>query len=296
MYRHHTLRTNYTTYDVLRHQDTINPSTHHCFALLPAEFELDSDEHPYIYAKILGVYHAKVNYKGGLPQRFDFVHVRWLYYDYERPGGWGSCKLDRLSYTKCQTEQDITDSFDFIDPKDIIRAAHIIPDFHSGISDNFLRSHHSISHDNPDHTDWEGYYVNRYRYNALASHIYNANTLKNSFVDRDMLMRYIGKGVGHFKQEIGQTGEGEGEGEGEGVGEGEGEGEGEGAGDDEGAGGGEGGDEGKGDGEGEGEVEGEGEGRDNDTDGSDIGGIESDPDENTDLDGSVTYESDSTLR
>jgi hypothetical protein len=161
MYRHRTLRTNYTTYDVLRHQDVINPSTHHCFALLPAEFELDSDAHPYIYAKILGVYHAKVNYRGGPPRRFDFVHVRWLYYDYDRPGGWGSFKLDRLSYAKCQTEQDIVDAFDFIAPKDIIRAAHIIPDFRSSTSDCFLHSHHSIAHDNPDHTDWKAYYVNR---------------------------------------------------------------------------------------------------------------------------------------
>lgn len=162
MYQHRTLRTNYTTYDVLRHQDVINPSTTHCFAVLPAEFELDSDAHPYIYAKILGVYHAKISYCGGLPRRFDFVHVRWLYYDYGRPGGWESRRLDRLSYSDSHTEQDIIDSFDFIDPKDIIRAAHMIPDFQSGTSNTFLRIPSSIAHDNSDHTDWNGYYVNRY--------------------------------------------------------------------------------------------------------------------------------------
>ncbi|KAG8727267.1 hypothetical protein FRC10_006273, partial [Ceratobasidium sp. 414] len=129
MYRHRTLRVNYTTYDVLRDQDVINPSTPHCFALLPAESAPGSEDHPYIYAKILGVYHARVSYGRNLPRRMDFVHVRWLYYDYERPGGWETNQLDRLSYIKCETDQDIADSFDFIDPKNIIRAAHLIPEF-----------------------------------------------------------------------------------------------------------------------------------------------------------------------
>jgi hypothetical protein len=163
MYQHHVLQMNYTTYDMLRHQDVINPFARRCFALLPAtEFELDSDSHPYIYAKVLGVYHAKVKYGTSLPRRYDFVHVRWLYYDYECPCGWEARKLDRLSYAQCQTEQDVIDSFDFVDPKAIVRATHLIPDFQSGISDDFLRSPASIAHDNTDHTDWNGYYVNRY--------------------------------------------------------------------------------------------------------------------------------------
>ncbi|KAG9097540.1 hypothetical protein FRC06_007448 [Ceratobasidium sp. 370] len=140
MYQHRTLQMNYTTYDVHREQDVVNPSTPHCFVLLPAELEADSD-HPYIYAK--------------------------------------------LSYIECDTDQDITDSFDFIDPKDIIRAAHLIPEFALGTTKEFLQVPSSISHDNSDHTDWNGYYVNR-------------------FVDQDMLMRYIGEGIGHIKQKVGQ--------------------------------------------------------------------------------------------
>jgi hypothetical protein len=94
-----------------------------------------------------------------------------------------------------------------------------------------------------------------------------------------MLMRYIGKGIGHFKQEIGQTGAGEGEGEGEGEGgKGGEEGEGEGG-------------EGEG-GEGEGENGGRDDGIEGIDDESDIGGAGLNSDEGSDLDDSVTYESD----
>ncbi|KAG9091927.1 hypothetical protein FRC06_000322 [Ceratobasidium sp. 370] len=211
MYRHRTLRVNYTTYDVVRDQDVINPSTPRCFALLPAQLAPGSEDHPYIYAKVLGVYHARVGYGRNLPRRIDFVHVRWLYYDYERPGGWETNRLDRLSYIKCENDQDIADSFDFIDPKTIIRAAHLIPEFAAGATREFLQTPSSISHDNSDHTDWNGYYVNR-------------------FGDRDMLMRYIGGGIGHFRQNVGRSAaieEGEDENEDGNEGEGEGEGEGE---------------------------------------------------------------------
>jgi hypothetical protein len=83
MYQHHMLHINYTSYDVFRHQDTLNPSTVNCFALLPADLEQNPDVHPYIYAQILGVYHAKVTHCGGPLQHMDFVHVRWLYYNYD---------------------------------------------------------------------------------------------------------------------------------------------------------------------------------------------------------------------
>ncbi|CUA67885.1 Maltodextrin phosphorylase [Thermococcus litoralis DSM 5473] [Rhizoctonia solani] len=186
MYRHKTLRINYTSYDVLRHQDLLNPSTSNRFIMLPAQSEDGSiPPHPFIYAKVLGVYHAQVSYGKTVPRREDFVHVRWLYYDTDtaRRGGWDECRLDRISYEQCCTDQDLLDSFDFIHPSDIIRAVHLIPDFQSGRSDNLLTFPNSIAHDNDEHWDWSHYYVNR-------------------FVDRDILMRYLGGGVGHYRYTI----------------------------------------------------------------------------------------------
>ncbi|KAF8596784.1 hypothetical protein BDV93DRAFT_454289, partial [Ceratobasidium sp. AG-I] len=125
MYRHNTLRINYTSYDVLRQQDVINPSNSHCFALLPADLSNNSDAHPFIYAKIISIYHAKVSYAGQQPCRMDFVHVRWLYYDQTHPGEWDIGRLDQVGHEACKTDQDLLDSFNFVNPSDIIRATHL---------------------------------------------------------------------------------------------------------------------------------------------------------------------------
>ncbi|KAG9119749.1 hypothetical protein FRC07_005073 [Ceratobasidium sp. 392] len=186
MYHHNTLRVNYTSYDILRQQDMLNAGTPHCFVMLPVETSNESKAHPFVYAKVLGVYHARVIHEDRLPQRMDFVHVRWLYYDYEQPGGWDHKRLDWLAYVTCSTNDDILDSFDFIDPASILRATHLIPDFCSKTTKTFLNLKKSIAYDSNKFGDWSAYYVNC--------------PLCTRFVDRDMLMRYIGGGVGHYRQ------------------------------------------------------------------------------------------------
>ncbi|KAG8729144.1 hypothetical protein FRC10_004211 [Ceratobasidium sp. 414] len=100
----------------------------------------------------------------------DFVHVRWMYYDYDRCGGWEFGRLDRVTYLPCLTNDDALDSFDFVDPGNILHATHLIPDFCSGTTKEFFKAPQSIAHDNK---------------------VY------------DMLMRYIGGGVGHYQQTVG---------------------------------------------------------------------------------------------
>ncbi|KAI0308476.1 hypothetical protein OF83DRAFT_1160671 [Amylostereum chailletii] len=68
--------------------------------------------------------------------------------------------------------------FGFIDPDQIIRAAYLEPAFAYGQND--LRLGPSVARqDKEEDKDWEMYYV-------------------NPFVDRDMLMRFRGGGVGHL--------------------------------------------------------------------------------------------------
>jgi hypothetical protein len=161
MYSHKTIHINFTSYDVLRQQEVLNPNTPRRFIMLPTEITQDShSDHPFLYAKILGIYHAKVVYRGSSPRRMEFIHVRWLYYDYEHPGGWDSCRLDRLSYETCHTDEDIRDSFDFVDPADIVRASHLIPDFGSQTSSDLLNGL-SLASDSQEYGDWAYYYVNR---------------------------------------------------------------------------------------------------------------------------------------
>ncbi|KAI0071897.1 hypothetical protein K474DRAFT_1577559, partial [Panus rudis PR-1116 ss-1] len=67
--------------------------------------------------------------------------------------------------------------FGFVDPNQVIHAAHLIPDFSSGRTTQLLlRS--CIRNEDEDDEDWNLYYV-------------------NIFVDRDMFMWYLGGGVGH---------------------------------------------------------------------------------------------------
>jgi hypothetical protein len=163
MYHHNTLRINYTSYDVLRQQDVLNPATPRCFILLPADPDESPREHPFLYAKVLGVYHASIIYCGSLPRRIDFFHVPWLYYDYERPGGWDTHRLVHMSYERCRSDQGILHSFDFVDPNDVIRATHAIPDFQSGLVVDLLNNPPGrwIAHDSAKDGDWRYYYINR---------------------------------------------------------------------------------------------------------------------------------------
>lgn len=160
IFEHATLRINYTSYDVRREYDTINPSTPSRFVMLPADRSQDPTSHRFLYVKVIGIFHANVKYQMQPPRRMDFVRVRWLDYDYNQPAGWEELKLDRVGYQKCRADADVLNSFDFINPADIVRSCHLIPDFRAGIDTNLLRGPTSMSWDN-DLGDWRYYYVNR---------------------------------------------------------------------------------------------------------------------------------------
>ncbi|KAH7344223.1 hypothetical protein B0J17DRAFT_714405 [Rhizoctonia solani] len=127
--------------------------------MLPAQSEDGSTPpHPFIYTMVLGVFQAQVSYGRVVLLREDFVHI--------------------ASATSNAVRIRMYSIFDFIHLSDIIRAVHLIPDFQSGPSNNLLTFPKSIAHDSDEHWDWKHYYVNR-------------------FVDRYILMRYLG-GIGHY--------------------------------------------------------------------------------------------------
>ncbi|KAJ7119056.1 hypothetical protein C8R44DRAFT_878566 [Mycena epipterygia] len=70
LYTHKVLRINYTTYDVLRDQDTLNTRTHPDFMVLAHEDEEQSSPHPYWYGRIISIFHAKVRHVGPKLTRF----------------------------------------------------------------------------------------------------------------------------------------------------------------------------------------------------------------------------------
>jgi hypothetical protein len=195
MYEHQLLRINYTTYDVRRSQDLINPNTRRRDIMLLSNDDDDDDEsHPFRYARVLGVYHVNVVYTGPgmldyVARRMDFLWVRWFQYSTIHSAQWADYRLDHVHFPPISSD----DAFGFLDPKDVLRACHIIAGFAS------MKVHCdaiSISKLANDSQDWRCYRVNRYAepFDGQSQ----SDDFGCRFADRDMLMRFHwGLAVGH---------------------------------------------------------------------------------------------------
>lgn len=159
IFLHNILRINYTTYDVRRKQDSVNPNTSHRDVMVLADG--DESDHPFLYARVIGVFHVNAVYVAApvvdyRPRKIEVLWVRWFEHDMNAPtGGWSNSRLDRLHFPPMAREH----SFGFLDPADVIRGCHIIPAFSTG------RRHsdgQGISPCARDAGDWKSYYLNRY--------------------------------------------------------------------------------------------------------------------------------------
>jgi len=198
LYKHKLMHLNYTTYDVRRAQDIVNPSTSHCNIMLladhaPSDVVGSHSRHPYIYARVLGIFHVNATYVGpGVvdyrSHRIDVLWVRWYQY-VEESAGWDTATVDRVCFPPMADEH----AFGFVNPGDVLRGCHMIPQFSRGLR---YPDGTGISRCAQDASDWHFYYVNRFV--LLLSNEPLAILMVSSFVDRDMVMRYHwGLGVGH---------------------------------------------------------------------------------------------------
>lgn len=164
IYAHHTMRINFTTYDVRRTDDVINTHgpRYNVMLLNPdissSEPDSEEPEHPFLYAKVLGIFHANVTYHGEgnrdcHPRRIEIIWVRW--YENDKIGSWKPQRLDQVCFPSVLDD----DSFGFIDPADILRSCHIIPAFNMGMA--LLEGVPGCSSRAQDVDDWKSYYVNR---------------------------------------------------------------------------------------------------------------------------------------
>ncbi|KAF9551569.1 hypothetical protein CPC08DRAFT_738298 [Agrocybe pediades] len=186
LYRHKVLRVNYTTYDMRRCQDVINPRTHGDIMVLAKEDESTELAHPYWYARVIGIFHAKVcftqpNKSVYEVKKMDILFVRWFGFDTTQPSGWKAKKLHQLGFL----DGNNPEAFGFVDPDEVIRGVHLIPRFSLGRTSHLLRPSIARSPLENDE-DWDRYFI-------------------GSFVDRDMFMRFRGGGVGHKTTREGNT-------------------------------------------------------------------------------------------
>jgi hypothetical protein len=163
IYHHNLSRFHFTTYDVQHGTDIINPGTSHCNIMLLADnadaADGFSDLHHFLYARVLGVYHANVIYTGsGMrdydARRLDFLWVRWYEVVDSTSSGWSNSQLDCVRFLPMSRD----DAFGFVDPTDVLRGCHVMPNFAKG------KRHADsvgVSHCANDSEDYNCYYVGR---------------------------------------------------------------------------------------------------------------------------------------
>lgn len=160
LYFHKVLRINYTTYDVRRGQDSMNPRTHSDVMVLSQEDGAGTNIHPFWYARVIGVFHVNVIHivSDEIPQlqRMEFLWVRWFGRDMTIRGGPATRRLHRLGFVP-ETDPN---AFGFLDPSQVIRASHLIPAYAHGRRSDLLRGP-SLARADGELDDWEFYYVNQ---------------------------------------------------------------------------------------------------------------------------------------
>jgi len=153
---------NYTSYDLRRRQDVINPNSHPDVMVLSCE---DGEGvHPFWYARVIKVFHLLVLHSGSSPQaedipmepkRMDVLWVRWFGLNVDSQGGWSKKHLHGVSFIPW----DEPAAFGFLDPAQVIRGVHLIPNFLRGRTDSRLPPSIARPVDDRDE-DWECFYVN----------------------------------------------------------------------------------------------------------------------------------------
>ena len=132
IYHHKICRFHFTTYDVRRGIDIVNPGTSRSNVMFLADNTEGSDHH-FLYARVLAAYHANVIYTGpGMldfeARRLDFLWVRWYELVDPASSGWKTSKLDSLRFLPIKEPN----ALGFVDPKDVLRGCHILPRFAKG--------------------------------------------------------------------------------------------------------------------------------------------------------------------
>ncbi|KAI0739828.1 hypothetical protein C8Q80DRAFT_1124151 [Daedaleopsis nitida] len=130
MYPHQILCLNYTTYDLRRCQDIINPRTHSDIMLIsgiPLDGDDSSSAHGFEYARIIKIFHVNVcladSQQMSAFERMDVLFVRWFRVDHSITGSFKAKRLYRLEFTPADNDDGIASGF--VDPSDIVRVSHM---------------------------------------------------------------------------------------------------------------------------------------------------------------------------
>lgn len=115
----------------------------------------DRAEHPYWFARIIGISGPLLT--SSKSQKFDFLFVRWFgQVSEQRRYGIHVNRMPKIGFINARNSE----AFGFINPSNVIHAAHIIPAFDHGTTDQFLIGRSVVRQDRNRDTDFFRYYVN----------------------------------------------------------------------------------------------------------------------------------------
>lgn len=175
IYTHKIMRIKYMTYDTRRDEDVIHLDTPQCNVMfLNQDYSYGGPNHPFTYGKVIGILHAEVSYVGDIGRQgsdyvycpIEFLWVRWYRVQQLPPGDFELHQLELLPI-------DAPASHGFVDPLDVLRACHIIPNFQEGPMYDEGVGKSTVANDG---SDWNRYFINRYDYFDFC-HNYSENML-----------------------------------------------------------------------------------------------------------------------
>jgi hypothetical protein len=154
------MRVNYTTYDVRRDGETINPRTYP--DIMVKSPETGPNGEAYWYARVISIFHAQLSsshpgIKERSMQKMDVLWVRWFGRELGHRHGSRYAHLPKIGFVESTDEY----AFSFLDPTQVIRRVHIIPAFAEGRTSNLLPTTKSVARvlDPKEEDDWLNFYV-----------------------------------------------------------------------------------------------------------------------------------------
>ena len=194
-----TMTVNYTSYDIRRDYDLVNPRSHPDIMVASPDSETN-DTSPFWYARVLKIFHADVwtshpDFHDNSTHSIDILWVRWFGSEPGYNWGFSRGRLPKIGFV----EWNDPFAFTFLDPAHVVRGCHLIPAFAEGRTSALLPEGKSaarvLAAEETD--DWLNFYVGMCVMNRVTA--YNNTDWICSFSDRDLMIRHRGGGIGHLK-------------------------------------------------------------------------------------------------
>jgi len=194
-----TMTVNFTSYDIRRDYDLVNPRSHPDIMVVSPDSETN-DTLPFWYARVLKIYHADVwtshpDVRDHSTHSMNFLWVRWFGSEPGYNWGFSRALLPKIGFV----EWNDPFAFTFLDPAHVVRGCHLIPAFAEGRTSTLLPEGKSAGRvlmaEETD--DWLNFFVGMCVMTRVS--ICNDPYWIYSFSDRDLMMRHHGGGIGHLQ-------------------------------------------------------------------------------------------------